>query len=105
MKKPWRYRVNNKMRGAFGETDFDTRTITINKKLHKKANLKKYRVAKKDKSLLNTIVHELTHKKHPKATERSVVKKTRTALTRMSPKAKKRAYRLFHYPTRTGARS
>lgn len=99
--KRFKFKVNNKMRD-FGVTDFEKKTVTINKKLHAKAkaNPKKYGLAKKDTTLLNTIVHEKLHTKHPKMTEKAVRKLTRSKIEKMSPFHKKREYRPFQYPTK-----
>lgn len=88
------------MRGAFGETDLDKKVIRVNKKLHKTAKKHKksvYNIPKKDISLINTMVHEKLHAKHPKMTERAIRKKTRTVLAKMGTKAKKKVYRQFQY--------
>lgn len=84
----------------FGVTDFDKGTITINKKLHKKAkkNPKKYGFTKKDSTLLNTIVHEKLHTKHPKMHERTVRKLAHKKVAGMSSSQKKKQYRQFQYP-------
>ncbi len=92
--KGWKMKVDNKMRGAFGETDYEEKTVRINKKRHKnKQALKEF--AKKDQSLLNTIAHELKHVKHPKMTEKNVRKETRKDVHTMSPKLKRNLYKLF----------
>lgn len=87
----WKRKVNNNLRGAFGETDYGKRTITINKKRHKnKAALKKF--PKIDQTLLNTIVHEETHAAHPRMLERTVRKVARRKTMTMSIKEKNKLY-------------
>ncbi len=97
-----KFKVNNKLRGAFGETDLNTGTITINKKMHAaaKKNPKKYGLSKKETTILNTIVHENMHVKHPKMHEKTVRKLTKKKVAHMTPTAKKKAYRPFQYPTK-----
>lgn len=98
-RKGWQYKTNNKMRGALGSTDLDKKVITINKKKHKDRRLMKS-VPKKQRSLINTIVHERMHAKHPKMKEKAVRRKSVAAVARMGAKAKRRAYKLFSYPTK-----
>lgn len=95
-RKKWKYKTDNKLRGAYGETDFDTKTIRINKKRHKKTKRKSsYGIAKKDNTLINTIVHEMMHKNHPRMHEKTVRKKTRLKVARMGQMAKRRMYKKF----------
>ena len=95
--KKFAFKVDNKLRGAFGETDFDKRTIRINKKKHKeakKAGKSPYvGLSKKELTLLNTIVHEDMHRKHPRMTEKEVRKKTRAVIERMSTARKQAMYK------------
>lgn len=99
-KKGYRYVVDNKLK-AFGITHYDKKTIKVNKKLHKKArklkkgHIKKYGIPKKDMTLINTIVHEELHRKHPKMTEKSVRKKARTDVKKLSKKQRSRLYAKF----------
>lgn len=87
VKKKWKYKIDNKLRGAFGETDLDNKVIRVNAKKHKK---KGYNIPKKDNSVINTMVHEDLHKKHPRMTEKMVRKLTRTKLATMGPAQKAR---------------
>lgn len=89
--KKWKRRVSSKLRGSYGETDFEKRTITINKTRHKSANARKD-FPKQDRSLINTIVHEETHRIHPRMTEKVVRKKARASVARMSKKQKSKWY-------------
>lgn len=95
--KGWKYKTDNKLRGAFAETDFDTKTVRLNKKKHKPAaRVKHYQKnANGGESLINSIEHELLHIKHPNARERTVVKKTKVAVNRLSTHAKQKRYALF----------
>jgi len=72
-KKKSKLRVNNKLKGAFGQMDTKTNKIEINVKAHKGDK----------QELASTIKHELMHVKHPKMTEKQVYKKT--AKTKISP--------------------
>lgn len=83
-------RVVGKVRGGFGETDFDKKTIRIDKSKHKNKAL--YDVPKKDSSLINTIVHEEMHRQNPKMTEKQVRKRTRLKVKKMSKKLKVKMY-------------
>ena len=99
-KKGWKYVVKNKGK-IFGETNYEKKTISINKKEHAKAKKvkkgawKKYGMAKKDLSLINTLVHETRHKTHPKETEKTVRKKSAIIVKGLSPKAKAKYYNLI----------
>ena len=85
MKKSWSHVTDNKLRGAYGETDYEKQRIRVNKKKHKK-----------DKELLlDTIVHEEIHKKHPKMKEKNVKKLAASKTKKMSTKTKKRHYSLY----------
>ena len=87
----YKRRVNNKLRGALGETYFDKKTIVINKKRHKNPVVMK-KFAKVDRTLINTIVHEELHAKHPKMYEKTVRKLARVKVNKMSIAKKKKLY-------------
>lgn len=93
----WRYKTDNKLRGAFAETDFAKKTIRLNKKKHKAKRSFSGERKNPDgtESLLNTIVHEREHVRDPKATEKQVRKRARLKLKKMSTRQKQKAYRLF----------
>lgn len=92
--KGFKIKTNNKLRGAFGMTDFGKKTVEINKKLHR--NAKKSKVskgfAKKDLTLINTIAHEKMHVNHPKMLEKTVRKQTRKVVAKMGKKTKSKLY-------------
>lgn len=95
----WKFKTDNKMRGAFGETNFDTKTIKINKKKHtNKKMLARERRYKRNpdgsESMLNTLVHELEHVSDPSASEKKVGKRAAKLAPKLSPRVKKRIYRL-----------
>ena len=89
--KIWKHIVG-KVKGGFGETNFQTKTIKIDKKKHKS---KKYKIAKKDDSLINTETHELLHVQHPKKTEVEIRKLARLKVKKMSRKIKSKIYNKF----------
>jgi len=81
--KGYKHKVNNKLK-VFGKTDFDKRTISINKKKAKKSPARG--------ELLDSIVHEHTHARHPRMAEKTVRKVTATMLPTLSRKQKKKYY-------------
>jgi hypothetical protein len=92
-KRGWKRHIDNKMRGAYGETDYNKKTIRINKARHQSPNAK--RIAKKkdgSESLINTITHEEMHAAHPKMHEGTVRRKAASLVKRMRPTTKKRLY-------------
>lgn len=93
----YKFKSNNKLKGAYGETDFVKRTITINKKRHKG---KRHPGVRKNPdgsaNLLDTIVHEMMHSKHPRMKEKTVRKKTPRVVKRLSKKQKKKLYSKFN---------
>ncbi len=96
-KKGWKY-VAKKLKGSYGETDFDKKTITVDKNKHKKAKKQSYKkrgFSKKDATLINTIVHEKMHSQHPKMHEKTVRRKTRKVVKKMGKKSKKKLYAKF----------
>jgi hypothetical protein len=87
--------VNNKLRGAYAEIDEKKKTIAINKKRHKQ-NVKRYDKNKDgSEKLINTIVHEELHAKHPKMHEKTVYKKAKQNVKIMSKKVKGKYYSKF----------
>lgn len=78
-----KYKRDNKMR-VYGDTDFDKHVVRINKKMAKTSG--------KKGELLDTIVHETFHVKHPKATEKATYKKTPKIIKKMSRKQKQKMY-------------
>ena len=75
--------VNNKLRTQ-GETDTDKHVIVVNKKKSKKKS-----------SIIDTIVHEEMHAKHPRVHEKTVYKKTPKVVKKLSPKAKQKLYKRY----------
>jgi hypothetical protein len=87
LKKYYKLRVDNRMH-SFGETDLGKQTIRINKKKSKKQGGKG--------EVLDTIVHEVAHVKHPKMKEKNVRKHTASLIRHLNNKHKKSYYRLFN---------
>ena len=93
--KKYKKVVDNKMKGAYGETDFEKKQIRINKKRHAKGKPHDKRTKKNrdgSASIIDTIVHEEMHAKHPKMKERTVRKLTPKKVLKMSVEAKKKKY-------------
>lgn len=74
--KGYKIKVDNKMRGAYGDMNESKKLIRIHKKRHKTK-----------KNLANTIVHEKMHVDHPKMWEKTVRKKTSKIIGKASKKA------------------
>ncbi len=92
-KKNWVVKRDNKLRGAFGETDFDKKVIRINVKRHKSKSVAK--IQKKsngDEHLGKTIYHEELHRKNPKWTEKKVRKQEKIGWDKLTPKQKAKYY-------------
>ncbi len=81
-----KYKTDNKL-GHYGETDLKTGVIKVNKSKCKQSGRKG--------ELLDTIVHETLHKQHPKAGEKSIIKKTDKKTKSLTTKQKKRLYSKF----------
>lgn len=89
----YKIKVDNGMRGIFGETDEGNRTIRINKKLHaQKSGGHLIKNPNGTEKLIGTLVHEVTHAKHPKMHERTVRKLSKKRLKKMSTKTKGKYY-------------
>lgn len=96
----WKRIVDNRMKGDWGSTDHKKKEIRINKKRAKKIPFEGHKRpvnknATRYPEVLDTIVHEETHRKHPKMREKTVRKVTKRQMKTMSPKAKKKMYGLF----------
>jgi hypothetical protein len=78
--KPYKRIVDNKLKGAYGDIDFTKRVIRINKKMGR------------DKlgNIIDTIVHEEMHARHPRMHEKTVRRLVPQRLRAMTPEAKKR---------------
>ena len=86
-------RVFGKVKGGLGETDFETKTIKVDKPKHKKRWVG---IPKQDNTILNTAVHENLHAAHPKMTEKRVRKVARQKVNKMSRKQKLKVYNQFN---------
>ncbi len=98
--KKWKYIVG-KIRGdksAYGETDTSKKKIIINKKFHKSKwnHAKGVRLNKNGTAnITDSEVHELLHKAHPKAWEKTIRKKTRKRMKTLGRKEKQRINNKF----------
>ncbi len=95
--KKYKKSTDNKMR-AYGETDFGKKTIRINKTMAKKDPMHKRKLhknASKYPEILDTIVHEVDHVKHPKKLEKNVRRDAKRKIKIMSKKQKQKNYNLF----------
>lgn len=81
--KKWKRVVDNKMRWQ-GDTDLEKKVVRVNKKKSKKKSGRG--------GVIDTIVHEEMHVTHPKMHEKTVYKKTKKKVKRLTPKQKKKLY-------------
>jgi hypothetical protein len=88
----WTYKTG-KVKGGFGETDFNKKTITIDKAKHKRGSKTPNPDGSENK--LVTMAHELMHKAHPDWSEKKVESKARKMRETLSKKAKQRIYAKF----------
>ena len=96
-RKKFTIKTDNRLKGAYAETDLDRGTIKINRKRHRTKPLHKRRYPE----IADTIYHESLHVQHPKMTEREVRKRTHRAMKRMSKKKKAALYSTQHIYQRT----
>ena len=92
--KAWKRVVDNKMQ-SHGDTNYQKKIIRVNKTKANKTPMYKRPVNKKASrypDVLGTIVHEETHRKHPKMREQMVRKKERVAVKTMSRSSKAKHY-------------
>lgn len=87
--KGWKMK-RAKVRGAFGETDYDKKVVKINKKRHEKGSMA--RNPDGTENLLTTILHEINHVRYPKKSEKGVEKLAVAMKSRMSDKQKAKYY-------------
>lgn len=87
--------IDNSMKWL-GETDTTDKVIRINKNLHHKDSVKSLtRKGKRKAELLDTIVHEEMHARHPRMHEKTVYKKTREKVKKLTQKQKHKLYSRF----------
>src|SRR5258707_1126924 len=79
--KRWKRKVNNRLK-AWGETDFEKKTITIRKKAGKGQVIG--HIKNKPGNVLDSIVHEENHRKHPNMKENAIKRKTKWQILKMS---------------------
>lgn len=84
-----RITVDNKLRGAYGESDLSKGTIRINKKKHFQKGYKRLNPDKNgNEKLHSTIKHEMLHHEYPEKSETTIRKMEKSAVARMSPRQK-----------------
>lgn len=105
MKSSWKIKIDNRLRGAYGETDYEKKIIRINKKRHKSTRHMRI-TPNKDGSekLIATLHHEVNHVLHPKKREKTVRKEEKTFLKKGTQKAKKKLYSLISKTKKTSAK-
>lgn len=87
--------AKSKIRGSYGDTDLKTKRIRVNTALIKKdkgKGIAKTGFSKKDLTKINILVHETLHAKHPKMHEKTVRRRARAKVSKMSRQAKQRMY-------------
>lgn len=81
--------VDNKLRGAYAESDLDKGTIRVNVKRHYAKGYKRINPAKDGhEKIYSTVAHELLHFKHPTMTEGNIRKLEKKTTRHMSSKKK-----------------
>ena len=86
LKKMYKRKVDNRMH-AFGDTDLGKKVIRVNKKKSKRDGSRG--------EVLDTIVHEAAHAKHPKMKEKNIRTHTKKLVKKLNRKQKKSYYSLF----------
>lgn len=86
VKNQYKRVVDNKAR-VYGDTDLSKKIIRVNKKRSKQSGNKG--------EVLDTIVHEVHHAKHPMKHERTVRKDTERIIKHLNKKQKRHYYKLF----------
>ena len=97
-KKIWKF-VVGKVPKSYGETDFDTKTIKINKAYHKSkwnhgAGIRKNKDG--TANITDSIEHEMEHKRHPRMWEKNIRKKVRKNYKKLGRKGKKKLLAKFN---------
>lgn len=92
----WKY-TTGKVRGAYGITDLQNRTVKVDKARHKRKGTKRITPNKDGtENLYTTIAHELLHRAHPDWSEKKVEAFARKKNKTASSKEKQRAYSKFN---------
>lgn len=88
-KKKIKIVVDNKLKGAYAESDLNTGVVRINKKRHYQKGYKRINPTKDGhENLTSTIKHEFLHFDHPNAPEGKIRKMEKAAMKKLSPRAK-----------------
>jgi len=88
MRKQYKRSVDNRMRD-YGSIDWDKKAIKINKTMSRTI----------PGGVLDTIVHEETHRRRPQLSEKAVKKQTTRTIERMPASTKSRHYRRYREGT------
>ena len=89
--------VDNKLRGAYAESDLDKGTIRVNVKRHFEKGYKRVNpTVGGDENLASTILHENLHFEHPNASESSVRKMEKSKFKKLSVARKKQLLATLH---------
>jgi len=94
--KKYRVKKDNKMKW-FGDTDTTKKIIRINIKKSKQTGKKRGMLGRKVRNgeVLDTILHETLHAKHPKKSEREITKLTPKVSKKLSKRSKNKLYGLI----------
>lgn len=92
MKKDGYRRVIDNSMKWLGDTNTENKVIRINKAKHHKLAMKQ---TKRKAELLDTLIHEEYHAKHPGALEKTVYRKTPKIVKKLSTKQKQKLYSRF----------
>lgn len=83
--------LDNKLKGAYAESDLDTGLVRVNKKRHYQKGVQRINPTKDGhENLTSTLYHEKLHFKHPNARERTIRKMEKRGMKTMSPIAKRK---------------
>ena len=92
--KKYKKVVDNKMR-AYGDCNFQKKIIRVNRVKARKDPSRVRPInkhAKRYPDVLDTMVHEENHVKHPRMHEKNIRKKTLRDIKKMTPKQKQKIY-------------
>lgn len=82
---------DNKLRGCYGESDFEKNLIRVNVKRHSQKEYKRINpLANGKEDTASTVQHELLHFKHKDMSEKNVRKLEKKTVAKMSAKQKAR---------------
>ena len=89
--------VDNKLKGAYADSDLDTGLVRVNVKKHFQKGFKRINPTPEgNENLTSTIYHELLHFKHPKAKEMNIRKMEKSGVKKLSSKSKRKLLAKLH---------